>query len=116
MMVKVSTASRLNLLVRMLKYKFILVGRWSMIVGVLVLGLFVVAGCADRPTSDEVKKQSEQNLQNGVVRVEIGGHRFDIPVRYMYWQGFEKHGHWPRHKEGIVKVVFFFVVVLLFFL
>jgi len=113
MMVKVSTASRLNLLVRKLKYKFILVGRWSMIVGVLVLGLSVVAGCSDRPTSDEVKKQSEQNLQNGVVRVEIGGHRFDIPVRYMYWQGFEKHGHWPRPKEGIVKVDYITVDALL---
>ncbi|WEJ11164.1 hypothetical protein [Sinorhizobium prairiense] len=48
---------------------------------------------------------SQHYLANGVVRIELpGGRKFDIPERYMYWEGYVKHGRWPKPKEGRVKV------------
>ncbi|PST25575.1 hypothetical protein C7U60_06790 [Mesorhizobium plurifarium] len=48
---------------------------------------------------------SQHYLANGVVRIELpSGRKFNIPERYMYWEGFVKHGRWPKPREGRVKV------------
>ena len=49
-------------------------------------------------------KQGKINLQKEVVRVEIEDHLYDVPMRYFYWQAFEKLGRWPTAKPGRVKV------------
>lgn len=48
---------------------------------------------------------SQHYLANGVVRIELpSGRKFNIPERYMYWEGYVKHGRWPKPREGRVKV------------
>ena len=45
-----------------------------------------------------------ENLDREVVRIELEGRNFDVPLRYLYGQAFEKHGRWPKPKPGRVKV------------
>lgn len=50
------------------------------------------------------EEKSERNLEIGVMRIEIGGHRFDVPLRYMYSHALATHGQWPTPKKEVVKV------------
>lgn len=47
------------------------------------------------------------NLEGEVVRTQISGYKFDIPMRYFYWEAFVKHGYWPEasNKRTIVDAV-----------
>jgi len=50
------------------------------------------------------EEKSQLNLDTGVMRIEIGGHRFDVPLRYMYSYALATYGRWPSPKEEIAKV------------
>ncbi|NRP70858.1 hypothetical protein ILFOPFJJ_01740 [Ensifer psoraleae] len=66
--------------------------------GALWLGWHVLTGYA-------FDHASQHYLANGMVRIELpSGRKFNIPERYMYWEGYVKHGRWPKPKEGRVKV------------
>ena len=45
-----------------------------------------------------------QNLETGIVRIELSGREYDVPIRYMYGQAIEKHKQWPKAKKERVKV------------
>ena len=44
------------------------------------------------------------NLDTGKVRIEIEGHRFDVPLRYMYSDALATYGRWPTPKKEVAKV------------
>ena len=60
---------------------------------------WVLMACG--PSSEE---ESTRNLETGVVKVSIGGHHFDVPLRYLYSQAMEKHQHWPVPSPDRVQV------------
>ena len=49
-------------------------------------------------------EQQKRNLESEVIRIELGGRRYDVPMRYSYGQAIEKHGRWPTAKPERVKV------------
>ncbi|MDR0378666.1 MAG: hypothetical protein LBI62_01720, partial [Candidatus Accumulibacter sp.] len=53
---------------------------------------------------DLMKEQSPKNLESEVIRIEMEGRHYDVPIRYAYWQAFEKHGYWPKAKPERQKV------------
>ncbi|WP_373413866.1 hypothetical protein [Ensifer aridi] len=56
-------------------------------------------------TAYAMASAGQHYLANGVVRIELpNGRKFNIPERYLYWEGFVKHGRWPAPKERRVKV------------
>ncbi|PKD40810.1 hypothetical protein CWO84_08005 [Methylomonas sp. Kb3] len=61
--------------------------------------MLVMAGCSN---SDD--REKTKNLENGVVQIDINGHEFDVPLRYMYGETLEKWGNWPTAKKDRVKV------------
>jgi hypothetical protein len=67
------------------------------LIGVFALSL--IAGCSN---SDEVEKMSHPD--DSIVKIEINGHLFDIPLSYMYGETVEKWGKWPKSKNDRVKV------------
>lgn len=44
------------------------------------------------------------NLNTEVVRIELAGTYFNIPMRYMYGQAIEKYHQWPKAKQERVVV------------
>lgn len=58
-------------------------------------------------------EESKRNLETGAVRVDLGGQRFDVPMRYLYSEGYIKRGYWPAPKEGRVQVGALSLTVLL---
>lgn len=48
--------------------------------------------------------QQKRNLESEVIRIELEGRRYDVPMRYSYGQAIEKHGRWPTAKPERVKV------------
>lgn len=68
---------------------------------VLVLTFLAVTLTACGQYAEEKKMM---NLDTGMVRIEIEGHHFDIPLRYMYGQSIEKYGRWPTPKADRVQV------------
>lgn len=49
-------------------------------------------------------EQQKRNLESEVIRIELEGRRYDVPMRYSYGQAIEKHGQWPTAKSDRVKV------------
>jgi hypothetical protein len=62
---------------------------------VLLLPFFAAALTACGLSAEE---KNAMNLDTGLVKIEIEGHRFDIPLRYMYGQTVETYGRWPTPK------------------
>ncbi len=54
--------------------------------------------------ADQMSETNKVNLETGVVRVSLGRHKFNIPLRYMYWEAYKKRGYWPKVKPGRVEV------------
>jgi hypothetical protein len=54
--------------------------------------------------ADSMKEQSAKNLESQVIRIEMEGRRYDVPIRYAYWEAFQKRGYWPSVKPGRVNV------------
>lgn len=54
--------------------------------------------------STSAPEQQKRNLESEVIRIELGGRRYDVPMRYSYGQAIEKHGRWPTAKPERVKV------------
>jgi hypothetical protein len=50
------------------------------------------------------KSQNVENLETQVIRIEMEGRRYDVPIRYAYWEAFQKRGYWPRAKPDRVSV------------
>lgn len=74
-------------------YKF---NHFALIILLLLVTQLIACG-------DDVKK-STRNLETGVVRIEIEGRRFNVPLRYMYTDAVEKHGSWPTPKRERTEV------------
>ncbi len=58
-------------------------------------------------------RRSERNLAEGVVRIELAGKHFDIPVRYMYGRAMAYYGYWPTPKSGRTHVDYIDLTMLL---
>ena len=58
-------------------------------------------------------EEQKKNLEEQTIRIELGGRKYDIPVRYAYGEGFEKHGYWPGVKKERIPVKAFSIDVLL---
>ena len=58
------------------------------------------------------EKQSAYNLENGIVKIKIDELYFDVPVRFMYSDTYEKYNSWPSPKSERVNVDFFNMSVL----
>jgi len=78
---------------------------------VFIIGVFTMSFMAGCSNSDEREKMD--NPEDSVVQIEIGGHRFDVPLRYMYGEALEKWGNWPKAKKGRVKVDYLKLSMLL---
>lgn len=61
----------------------------------------------------EDAEKSRRNLETGVVRIDLDGHRFDVPVRYMYYESKVKRGMWATPKKGRTEVGYLSFDVLL---
>lgn len=53
------------------------------------------------------------DLHDQVVKAELSGKKFNIPVRYFYGESVEKRGGWQRPNEDRVKVDYIHISVLL---
>lgn len=49
-------------------------------------------------------EQQKRNLESELIRIELEGHKYNVPMRYAYGQAIEKHGRWPTAKLERVKV------------
>lgn len=49
-------------------------------------------------------EQQKRNLESEVIRIELEGRKYNVPMRYTYGQAIEKHGRWPEAKSERVKV------------
>jgi hypothetical protein len=54
--------------------------------------------------SKNAPEQQKKNLESEVIRIEMEGRRYNVPMRYTYGQAIEKHGRWPAAKPERVKV------------
>lgn len=98
--------------------------RWAIFfatIGWLVLALvLLVSGVVLKtfwPDSEERKmekiKTSMRNLESEVVRIELAGKNFDIPMRYFYGETIAKNWSWPTAKKERVKLDTLHLSVLL---
>lgn len=62
---------------------------------------------------ETVEESSLGNLETEVIRVELEGRRYNIPMRYRYWESVVKLGRWPQAKPNRVKVEELSISVLL---
>lgn len=67
-----------------------------------LLGLIIASSLIACGQSAEEK--NAMNLDTGLVKIEIEGRRFDIPLRYMYGESIVKYGRWPTPKKEVAKV------------
>ncbi|WP_018860957.1 hypothetical protein [Thioalkalivibrio sp. ALJ3] len=92
------------------------VGAWPRHVTILGILAFVVAGVMGslNPLTQLVYDRiGADHLEQEVVRAEVAGQHFDIPMRYFFMEGYAKRGYWPRAKEGRVDVDVLSISVLL---
>ncbi|WP_028492214.1 hypothetical protein [Thioalkalivibrio sp. ALE19] len=83
------------------------VGAWPRHITILGILAFVVAGVMGtlNPLTRLVYDRiGADHLEQEVVRAEVAGQHFDIPMRYFFMEGYAKRGYWPRPKEGRVEV------------
>lgn len=64
-------------------------------------------------TPEERMAQQERNLDSAMVRIQLAGKDFNIPVRYMYGETQEKYYQWPAAKSGRVKVDYISLSVMM---
>lgn len=76
----------------------------SIAIPVKRLLLFVFLVLAITSCSSPENEKSEVNLETSVVKIEIEGKRFDVPLRYMYGEAIIKYKRWPTPKKERVKV------------
>lgn len=69
------------------------------LVSVLVFLTVALAGCGL-----SAEEKNVMNLDTGLVKIEIEGHSFDIPLRYMYQQTIETYDRWPTPKADREQV------------
>ena len=50
------------------------------------------------------EEKSQMNLDTGVMRIEVDGHRFDVPLRYKYSYALATYGRWPTPKKEVAQV------------
>lgn len=73
-----------------------------------VLAVMLLVAC-----DENTKEKSMENLEKGIVKIEISGHKFDVPLRYMYSETYEKYGGWPTPKQERSSVDYLNMSVLL---
>jgi len=76
-----------------------------------LLGLIIASSLT--ACGQTAEEKNAMNLDTGLVKIEIEGHRFDIPLRYMYGESIVKHGRWPTPKTDRVQVGVLSLSVLL---
>lgn len=87
------------------------------VIGILLV--LVIAGLVKiwpeaKRTYAMIKQERElKNLETEVVRIELAGQSFNIPLRYMYGEAIEKYHRWPTAKKERVKVGALHLSVLL---
>ncbi|MDX1253615.1 MAG: hypothetical protein IDH49_15455 [Gammaproteobacteria bacterium] len=54
--------------------------------------------------AENMAEEGRRNLESEVIRIEMEGHRYNVPMRYAYGQAIEKRGYWPTAKPERVKV------------
>ncbi len=91
-------------------HKFVKAVRYGRIAWWIVIAASVIA-CenSDMKGADE---KGRKNVDEGVVRINLVGHRYDIPLRYHY-TALLKNKQWPTPKKEVVKVDGFNIDVLL---
>ena len=80
----------------------------------IIIFLIIVAGYWQYSEYKEEKsvKQSKYNYEHGMIKYELAGHNFDVPLKY-YHTIYLKTGKWPTPKKDRVKVKHFQVDALL---
>lgn len=68
----------------------------------LIISVFFSSICLSDERESKYDQRMEINMQ--IIRLEIGGYLFNIPLNYFYGQGLEKWKSWPRAKKEMVKV------------
>lgn len=92
---------------RKLKTLRLSVGAWPRHVVFLGILAFAIAGVImthNSLTQLVYDYIGATHLENEVVRAEVAGQHFDIPMRYFFMDGYAKRGYWPRAKEERVEV------------
>lgn len=88
----------------------------------IVAGVFLATAMASLmaiwPEAKEIyamvkQKREMRNLETEVVRIELLGQHFDVPMRYMYGEAIEKYHQWPTAKPGRTTVAYLHLSVLL---
>lgn len=58
-------------------------------------------------------EEQKKNLEEQTIRIELGGRKYNIPMRYVYSEAIEKRGYWPKAKKERIPVKAFSINVLL---
>ena len=58
-------------------------------------------------------EKQKKNLEEQTIRIELGGRKYNIPVRYAYSEAIERRGYWPDVKKERIPVKAFSMDVLL---
>lgn len=58
-------------------------------------------------------EEQKKNLEEQTIRIELGGRKYNIPIRYVYSEAIEKRGYWPKVKKERIPVKYFSIDVLL---
>lgn len=75
--------------------------------------IFLLLAVTQLYACGEDAEKSRRNLDTGVVRIDLDGHHFDMPVRYMYYESKVKRGMWATPKKGRTEVGYLGFSVLL---
>lgn len=76
--------------------------------------LFVKSYLAWRErVSYQTPEEAKKNLEQQIIRVEVAGRKYNIPMRYTYGSNFEKYGRWPTAKAERIKTQSVAISVLL---
>lgn len=66
-----------------------------------------------RACQETGQERSQENLETGVVKIDIKGYHFNVPLRYMYGEAIEKRRNSPAPKKECTKEVYLNIDVLL---
>lgn len=61
----------------------------------------------------KIHQREMKNLESEVVQIDLAGHYFNVPMRYMYGEAREKYRRWPTAKKERTKVDYFNLSMLL---
>lgn len=93
-----------------MKIRWIVVGT---LLAVVAAGLVAIWPEAKEIYAMKKQEREMRNLETEVVRIELAGQHFDVPMRYMYGQAIEKYHQWSKAKKERVKVDYLSLSVLL---